>query len=248
MSSIDPRLRGRASRRNEPYPLGQIPDEVLFTIARQLVHRLAIGHGDITGDDFGTIFANAIGGEHRGRPLGIADVEFNNCAWSIKTVQATLPFEAEKVRLISGRNSPIYSLGISDPLANPENTGRAVLAIWNARVNEALDHYNDLRIVVMIRNMATRQYLIFEEEAQRFTATDYHWLVNKRENLEGHNRLTGEHTFTWQPHGSQFTVIRHVPASVRRFAIAPNVPMVQPDTILAAIKFKPEWITIYGQD
>ena len=248
MSSNNPRLRGGASRRNEPYPLGQFPDTILFSIARQLVHRLAVGHSDITGDDFGTIFANAVGGEHRGRPLGVADVEFENCAWSVKTVKATLPFAAETVRLISGRNSPDYSLGIANPRSNPENTGRAVLAVWNARVNEALDHYNDLRIVIMIRNMETRQYRIFEEEAQRFTATDFAWSFNERGNLEGHNRATQEHVFTWQPHGSQFTVIRHVPASARRFAITPNVPIVSPDTILASIRFRPEWITIYGQD
>lgn len=212
------------------------------------MHRLAIGHSDITGDDFGTIFANSIGGVHRGRPLGIADVELNECAWSIKTVKSTLPYDETTIRLISGRNSPDYSLGIANPHANPENTGRAVLSVWNARVNEALDQYNDLRIVVMLRNMETRQYRIFEEEALRFTPTDYTWLFNRRGNLEGRNRITNEHVFTWQPHGSQFTVIRNIPASARRFAILPNVPMVQLDTILAAVRFKPEWITIYGQD
>jgi len=239
-------LRGGARRRNEPYPLGQFPDNLLYDIARQLVHRLAIGLGDITGDDFGTIFATAIGGIHRGRPLGIADVELDGCAWSVKTVKASVPFTLPVARLISGRNSPDYSLGISDPRANAENTGRAVLAVWNARVNEAMDQYDDLRIVIMARNMETREFLIFEEEAQRFTTTAFSWSFNQRGNLEGHNRTTGAHEFTWQPHGSQFTVLRHVPASARRFRISPNVPMVQPDTILAAIRFRPDWITIYG--
>lgn len=241
-------MRGGARRRNEPYPLGQFPDKLLYDIARQLIHRLAIGLGDITGDDFGTIFSNAIGGVHRGRPLGVADVDFNSCAWSVKTVKTPLPFSLPIVRLISGRNSPDYSLGISDPRANPENTGRAVLSIWNARVNEAMDKFDDLRIVVMVRNMETREFLIFEEEAQRFTPTEYKWSFNKRYNLEGYSRTTGKHEFTWQPSGSQFTVLRRVPASARRFKINPNVPMVQPETILAAIRFKPEWITIYGQD
>lgn len=241
-------MRGGARRRRGPYPLGQFPDKLLFDIARQLVHRLAIGQSDITGDDFGTIFANAIGGEHRGRPLGIADVALSGCAWSIKTVKTSFPYSLPIVRLISGRNSPDYSLGISDPHANPDNTGRAVLSVWNARVNEALDEHDDLRIVVMIRNMATREYRIFEEEALRFIPTDFRWAFNKRGNLEGYNCVSGAHEFTWQPHGSQFTILRYVPASARRFSINPNVPMVQPDTILAAIKFKPEWITVYGQD
>lgn len=221
---------------------------MLFEIAKQLVHRLAIGVSDITGDDFGTIFANAVGGEHRGRPLGVADVALNECAWSVKTVKGGLPFRVSTVRLISGRNSPDYSLGIANPRTNPQDTGRAVLSVWNARVNEALDEYDDLRIIVMIRNMQTREFRIFEEEAQRFTPTDYSWEFNAAGNLEGTNRTTREHTFTWQPHGSQFTILRRVPASARRFAINPNVPMVQADTVLAAIRFKPEWITIYGQD
>ncbi len=241
-------MRGGARRRNEPYPLGQFSDNLLYDIAKQIVHRLAIGHSDITGDDFGTIFATAIHGIHRGRPLGVADVELNGCAWSIKTVKAERPFEIPIVRLISGRNSPDYSLGISDPRANPENTGRAVLSVWNARVNEAMNQYDDLRIVVMVRNMETREFLIFEEESQRFTLTAYSWSFNNRGNLEGHNRTNGVHEFTWQPHGSQFTILRHVPASARRFKINPNVPMVQPDTILAAIRFRVEWITVYGQD
>lgn len=241
-------MRGGARRRNEPYPLGQFPDKLLYDIAKQIVHRLAIGQSDITGDDFGTIFATAVGGAHRGRPLGIADVEFNECAWSVKTIKAACPFELPLARLISGRNSPDYSLGISDPRANPGNTGRAVLSVWNARVNEAMDQYDDLRIVIMVRNMGTREFLIFEEEAQRFTPTAFRWSFNRRGNLEGNNRATGAHEFTWQPHGSQFTILRPVPASARRFKINPNVPMVQPDTILAAIRFKPEWITVYGQD
>lgn len=248
MSLDDLRLRGHARRRTGPYPLGQIPDSILYNIATQLIHRLAIGHGDITGDDFGTIFASAIGGEHRGRPLGIADVLWNGCAWSVKTIYSSHPYDHSVVRLISGRNSPNYSLGISDPLKNPEDTGRAVLSVWNARVNEALDQHDDLRIVVMIRNMATREFRIFEEEALRFTPTDFRWEINSRGNLEGYNRVTGEHQFTWQPHGSQFTVFRRVPASARRFCINPNVPLVDADSILNSIGYNLGWITVYEPD
>ncbi|MDO8751921.1 MAG: hypothetical protein Q7K03_12390 [Dehalococcoidia bacterium] len=233
-------------RRSGPYPLGQFPDSVLFELGRQIVHRLAIGHGDLTGDDFGTIFAQAIKGEHRGKPLGIADVVLNGCAWSIKTVKSSRPFEQKTARLISGRNSPDYSLNIPDPHVNPENTGRAVLSIWNARVNEALGEHDDLRIVVMVRNLETKEFLIFEEEAQRFTPTDFTWVFNKRGNLEGFNRTDGSHHFTWQPHGAQFTVLRPVPGSARRFRINRNVPTVMPDSILASIRFREDWITIVG--
>ena len=55
MSLNDPRLRGGASRRSGPYPLGQFPDAVLRSIGKQIIHRLALGHSDITGDDFHSI-------------------------------------------------------------------------------------------------------------------------------------------------------------------------------------------------
>ena len=201
---------------------------------------------DLTGDDWGTIFADAIGGDHRSSPLGVADVVWNGCAWSVKTVKLQTPFRAKRVRLISGRNSPAYSLGIENPHENPEATGRAVIAVWNARVNEALGEYEDLRIVVLIRNWQAREFVLFEGEAQRFIPDDYSWSFNRRQNLEGRDKATGEHRFTWQPHGSQFTVIRDVPASSRRFSIGPNGGIVPVDTVLSYVKYRPDWIDIHN--
>lgn len=244
MSFNDPKLRGSAHRRSGPYPIGQFPDQVILNIGKQLVHRLAVGHGDITGDDFGTIFAQAIGGEHRGSPVGIADVVLNGCAWSIKTVKAHEPFKQSTVRLISGRNSPDYSVGIKDVHADPESTGRAVLSIWNARIDESLNQHNELRVVVMIRNMEVKEFVIFEEEAARFTPADFQWGFNGRNNLEGFNKTDKHHHFTWQPHGSQFTIRRHVPGSARRFSINRNVPIVSVDSILQDVGFTTDWITL----
>ena len=248
MSSNEPRLRGGARRRSGPYPLGQIPDAVLLRLGRQLVHRLAVGQGDISGDDFGTIFANAVEGTHRERPLGVADVFTNGCAWSVKTVKDNRPFQKTWVPLISGRNSPDYSLNIQNPHANPEHTGRAVLSIWNARVNEALDEFNQLRMVVLIRNMETREFVIFEEETLRFAPADYDWAFNQRGNLRGLSKATGYHQFTWQPHGAQFTVRRLVPGSARHFSIVRNVPIVDSDAILAAVHYSDAWIRITPRD
>lgn len=248
MSSNDQtRLRGSASRRSGPYLLGQIPDEVLMNIARQIVHRKGIGVGDLTGDDFGTIFAEAIGGTHRSRPLGVADVAWDGCAWSVKTVKINRPFTARRLKLISGRNSPDYSWGISNPRADIAATGRAVLSIWNARINEALDEYNELRVVVFARNMETREFTIFEEEARQFIPTDYEWRLNANRNMEGFDRTDGTRQFTWQFSGSQFSVYRQVPGSARRFSIVPNVPMVSVSDVLAAVRFNPDtWVHIHG--
>jgi hypothetical protein len=73
--------------------LGSLPRSVIISIGKQLVHRIAVGNTDITGDDFGTIFARAIEGEHRSSPLGIADVVLDNSAWSVKTVKSPTPLK-----------------------------------------------------------------------------------------------------------------------------------------------------------
>ena len=239
-----PRLRGNAPRREEPYPLGEIPNDVIVEIGRQCVHRMAIGRDDLSGDDFGTVFAEAVGGEHRASPLGIADVVKRNCAWSVKTVKAKVPAGRWDVRLISGRNSPDYSFGISDPREDASRTGEAVLSIWNARINEAHSSYDDLRVIVLVRNFPDRRFLIFEEEARRFTPSDYSWDFNRQNNLEGTEKLTGRHAFTWQPSGNQFTIIRRVPASARNFNIAVDIPILNPEDVLQQIGFTKSWIEI----
>ena len=162
----------------------------------------------------------------------------------MKTVKASKPFDTPRVRLISGRNSPDFSQGISDPRANPEVTGEAVLAIWNARVNEAMNRYDDLRVGVLVRNMSTREFTLFEEEAQRFVPSNYEWQFNKRGNLEGREKSTKVHRFTWQPHGSQFTIIREAPSSARRFSIGPKVPELDPEAVLSQVNFEESWIQI----
>jgi hypothetical protein len=85
-----PRLRDGARRvGGEPYPLGEIPDDVVVGVARYLTYLLAMGRQDIGGDDWGDAFAHAIDGEHLAKPLGIADVIWKKMAWSTKTVKVT---------------------------------------------------------------------------------------------------------------------------------------------------------------
>ncbi len=236
------RLRGRAGRRSGPYPLGEIPRETVITVGKHIVHRMAVGHANITGDDFGGIFAKAIGGDHRSSPLGIADVVCNGCAWSVKTVQSANPFTSTALRLISGRNSPDYSLGISDPRADIVATGRAVLSIWNSRINEALGEHDDLRVAVLVRNMAAREFVLFEDEAMRYIPDNYRWKVNNYDNLEGFEIATGARLFTWQPHGSQFTIHRTVPPVASKFRITANIPIVEFQHILRLARYRDEWI------
>ncbi len=228
MPSKPPKIRGKGKARNSPYPLGEFPDDVVKGIGKLIVHRLAIGHADITGDDFAGIFAKAISGEHRYKPLGVSDVIWNGCSWSIKTVKSQKPFKQSKVRLITGRNSPNFSYGISDPSKDIQKTGEAILNIWNERVNQSLNEHDDLRMVVLMRNLDSLEFALFEYEASRYTPSNYVWQMNLQGNFEGRDATSREHCFTWQPHGAQFTVIKTVPASAYKFRITKNPGIIEP--------------------
>ncbi|HML94370.1 MAG TPA: hypothetical protein PKC29_02950 [Thermodesulfobacteriota bacterium] len=242
MSSEPPKLKGKNKARNSPYPLGEFPDDVVKGIGKLIVHRLAIGHADINGDDFAGIFAKSISGEHRNKPLGVTDVIWNGCSWSVKTIKSVKPFTQPQVRLIAGRNSPTYSYGATNLTEDIQKTGRQILSIWNERVNQSLNEHDDLRIVVLMRNMDTLEFTLFEFEAGRYVPSNYTWQENRNNNFEGFDAKTGEHCFTWQPHGSQFTVFKSVPASAYRFRITKHPGLIEPQHVLRLIQFNDDWI------
>lgn len=227
----------------EPYPLGELPDSLVKKIGSYLVYLLAIERKDITGTDWGDAFASAVGGTHLDSPVGIADVILEKMAWSAKTVKVANPFTADKVRLISGRCSPDYSYGINDPHEDVAKTGRAVLGIWNERINIAHDSYNPVRTLVLLRSADLLNYCIFEEDTNRFRTSDYEWSVNPRGNFEAVDLITGEKKFTWQPHGSQFTIHTDVPKDAIRFTIK-QPPIVPRERILSSISFDDSWVEI----
>lgn len=205
---------------------------------------LCVGRKDLSGDDWGNVFAEAIGGDHLLSPVGIADVVYNKMAWSMKTVKVPNPHRGEaSVRLISGRCSPDYSYGISDPHEDIEKTGRAVLNIWNERVNIAQDYYNPLRTSILVRSNDLLSYTLFEEENHRYAANRYRWEENSNGNLIGIDIETGETRFTWQPHGSQFTIHTKVPRNAVRFKIK-QPPMLSEEKTLKQIKYDDSWVEI----
>lgn len=229
---------------HEPYPINEIPEDVIKLIGKKFVYMLCVGHKELTGDDWGNVFAEAIGGEHLQSPVGIADVVFHKMAWSMKTVKTPSPHRNEaSVRLISGRCSPDYSYGITDPHEDIEKTGRAVLNIWNERVNIAQDYYNPLRTSVLVRSNDLLTYTLFEEENHRYVANQYRWEENKNGNLVGIDIETGETRFTWQPHGSQFTIHTRVPQNAVKFKIK-QPPMLDIEATLRQINYSDDWVEI----
>lgn len=242
--NIKPRLRdGHKLITNEPFLLNEIPDDVIVKIGGYLVYLLYIGRRDITGADWGDALANSVNGVHLDSPVGIADVVLNKLAWSAKTVKTAKPFSSRRIRLISGRCSPDFSYGITDPHADIQKTGEAVLNIWNERINIAYDHYNPVRTSVLIRSNDMLSYVLFEEENHRYRTSDYHWGINSNGNLVAKSIESGEVCFTWQPHGSQLTIHTSVPRNAIKFKIR-QPPVLTRQTILDNIKFDPTWVEI----
>ncbi len=123
-------------------------------------------------------------------------------AWSVKTVANRWPHvftgkanEAPKcLRLISGRNNPTHSVGITDLLADPDRTGAAVLRIYNARIEEARGDHDDVRQVVLARNWNAQEFTIFERAITPYEVNDYEWQIHDGDKLWGFK--DGEHAFT----------------------------------------------------
>jgi hypothetical protein len=221
---------------------GELPPSLAVQIGKRIVHRLAVGQVDIEGNDFGAIFAQSIDGTHRGKPLGVADVWWESCAWSVKTVKSSKAFTVGKIRVISGRNNVNYSFGIKDPYADIAATGDGVLKIWNSRVDEALSEYEDLRIFIMVRDMDALEFTLVEIAAEQYVPSEYRWEKNKENNFEGFDVQRGEHCFTYQPGSAQFTVMHRIPASAYRFRIAHKPGMLEQEHVLRLTGFQDDWI------
>lgn len=238
-----PRLRDANRLNPDIHRLGKLSDEQLLKIGASIIYMVCTGRQDLSGNDWGDIFADAINGEHLCSPVGIADVVKDNMGWSLKTVKVKDPFKTGNIRLISGRCSPDYSFGITDPHEDIQKTGEAVIAIWNSRVDIALSHYSPCRTAVLVRNENLDCFSFFEEYLEHFVIADYTWKENRNGNLEGYEKNSGIKKFVWQPHGSQLTMIAPIP--IERQCLRLHHPeQIDKNAFLDSIGFKPDWVEI----
>jgi len=99
-----------------------------------------------------------------------------------------------------------------------------------------------VRTAVLVRSYDCLSYRLFEEDTQRFRTTDYHWEVNSNGNLIGLDR-NERVCFTWQPHGSQFTIHTEVPESAVKFQIK-QPPTISKTDVLKVVEFDESWVQI----
>lgn len=237
-----PKLR-TAEKIPAPYPLNSFPKKFGIKVGKSIIYLLATkSTPTLEGQEWEQIFAEAVGAEWKPSNVGLDDVVLGNCAWGAKTIKENKPWKKEKVRLICGRNSPAYSYGSEiSTKANPEKVAKEVIEIWNARVDSIRSKYKHARTVVLIKSKDLLELAVFELELIRFDAERYDWAWNKNGNLVG--SLHGEKIFTWQPHGSQFTVIEKVPKEKLCLKLKkPEHPKV--DQILDIVGYDDDWIQV----
>jgi hypothetical protein len=238
-----PKLR-TAEKVVPPYPLNKLPLEFPYKFGREIIHHLAADiQPSVEGPEWERIFALSIGAKWKPSNVGLDDIVLGVCAWGAKSVKNEDPFSAKTVRLISGRNSPSYSFSQHDLGAKAEIIGKQVLGIWNGRVESLRNKFSHLRTVILVKSLNLSEFVIFETDTIMYPPDHYRWERNERNNLEGFDIETGKHRFTWQPHGSQFTIIEPVPARKLCVRIKKPPSMTQ-DAILNAIGFDKSWIQV----
>lgn len=246
--SKKPKLR-TVEKSLPPFSLNQFPKDFPYILGKELVYLLASkGKPILEGSEFEAIFAICIGAEWKPSNVGLDDIMLGNTAWGAKTVKATNPSTQKKVRLISGRNSPVYSFGETiDIHHDPNAVGQSVLEIWNERVSAVREKFQNLRTVVLVKSNDLTEVVIFEFDTIRYDPELFVWEWNKNGNLRGIEKSTGEHCFTWQPHGSQFTIIEEIPEDSLLIKIK-EPEMLNKEDILQALGFDKSWISVIKRD
>ena len=239
-----PKLR-TVNKSVSAFPLNKFPKDFPFLLGKELIYLLASkGKPELEGSEWESIFASCIGAEWKPSNVGLDDVIMGNTAWGAKTVKAKDPSKQKRVRLISGRNSPNYSFGErSDQNADATFIGKLVLEIWNERVSAIREKFKHLRTVVLLKSYDLSEVLVFEFDTVRYDYELYYWEWNKNNNLVGTHKTSKEHCFTWQPHGSQFTIVEEVPERGLVIKIK-QPPMLNKERILEALGFEKSWIKV----
>lgn len=241
-----PRLR-TVNKSVAAYPLNEFNSDFPYILGQEIVYLLASkGRADLQGSEWEQIFALCVGADWKPSNVGLDDVVMGNTAWGAKTVKSGVKDfkNLKQVRLISGRNSPVYSYGGTiDTSADPNLIGDQVLEIWNERVSAIREKYKHLRTVVLVKSNDLSQVAVFEFDTIRYDSELFNFEWNKNGNLEGFVKGTKNKQFVWQPHGSQFTIIEKVPEDTLILKIK-KPETLDKEKILEAIGFDKTWVRI----
>lgn len=247
--SHEPKLR-TVNKAIPPYELNKFPKSFVVTLGKELVYLMATKDTySLEGSEWEQIFANCINATWKPSNVGLDDIVLGSCCWGAKTVIASSKniLDQKTVRLISGRNSPAYSFEEDNILHQDSNyIGKLVLEIWNERVSAVRQIYKFVRTVVLVKSKQFNEFMVFETDTVRYDPELYYFKWNKRNNLEGYSKADDAHYFTWQPHGSQFTIIEKIPE--KYIAIRVKKPdKLDKVQVLNAVGYDKSWVTLISK-
>lgn len=249
--TMEPRLRTVNRVTPPPFELNKFPAHFLEKLGAEIAYMQATKETmSLEGSEWEQIFAYCIGAKWVPSNVGLDDVQLDSTCWSAKTVYGSSNLGKQKqVRLISGRNSPVYSFGEGEitPAADPDHVGKLVLEIWNERISAIREQFKYTRTVVLVKSQDFSDFLIFETNAIRYDPELYYFKWNKRGNLEGYTRKDHRHAFTWQPHGSQFTIIEEIPKDRMHIQIKKPDKLDKED-VLRSIGYNKDWVNILNDE
>lgn len=241
-----PRLR-TVNKAVAPYDMNRFPAKFVDTFAREIVYMMATKQAmSLEGNEWEQIFANCVGADWKPSNVGLDDVVLDNCCWGAKTVFAGSKdiSKQKNVRLVCGRNSPTFSFGVDRITSeNPDVIGKMVLDIWNERVSGVRQIFKFVRTVVLVKAKDFSEYLIFELDTVRYDYELYYFKWNRNNNLEGYERGSDLHKFTWQPSGSQFTIIEEIPEDKTHIKVK-KPELIDKETLLKMVNFDSSWYTV----
>ena len=216
-----------------------LTDDFAGCLAKEFVLRLLDKFSvKISEHEWASVFARCIGADWSSSECRWSVTRKDGIAWCAKIITNCLPHKVKHVVLeFNG-----FDVG-NVHTEEPNQLGEMILGVWNARIAEVRKQFATTRTVVLIKGDDLSTVSVFEEEALRFLSEEYEWDWNQKDDLEGYVKETGVKRFTWQPHGSRFSITTNVPDNCLKIRIC-RPPLLDRDEVLTQLKFDPSWIEI----
>jgi hypothetical protein len=95
----------------------------------------------------------------------------------------------------------------------------------------------------MVKSQDLLEVLVFEFLTVGYKPENYNWKWNGRGVLEGFDTTTSQHKFSWQPTGTQFTIIETVPKQGLIIKIK-KPKKLNREKVLKELGFNEKWVTV----
>ena len=118
---------------------------------------------------------------------------------------------------------------------DPQLKGNAVIRNWNSRVEIVKKTKPDFRISVLLRDMTTNTFQLYEEPIKIYDINDIEWTEQESGVLWGINKNDGKKWLTWGKGGGHFKVVHKKPDNVVTIKLPTSIKENRPMTLFKKI-------------